>query len=166
MLSTTRPRVQITLSRQEIERWPDTAAARSLADACPHEGPASFRVPALARAVPVCRHLVGLWMDSKDVTDEGVRYMVSLVMSELMTNAIVHTNSRWITGRLRRTGDLILMDVHEEGATSSDLPSPRASHADESGRGLVLVAQSVQALGTRLETDGSRTVWARIGATR
>ncbi|MEU3183365.1 ATP-binding protein [Streptomyces sp. NPDC006923] len=164
MLPTTRARVQITLSPREVERWPDTAA-RALAHDWPKGRPASFSVPTLERVVPICRHLAGSWMDSQDITDEGVRYAVSLVLSELMTNAILHTNSVWITGHLRKTGDRLLVEVHDEGGASVAAHPHRARHANEHGRGLALVAQSVQELGMRLEADGGRTVWACVQVT-
>ncbi|MFF2412314.1 ATP-binding protein [Streptomyces sp. NPDC058092] len=160
MLPTAWPGAQIALSPQEIEQWPDTASARALAGGCSARGPASFRVPALERAVPVCRQLARLWMDFEDIADEGARCAALLVISELMTNAIVHTSSLSVTGRLQRDGDWLLVEVQDEGGTSS-VPH-RAGNAGEHGRGLVVVAQSAQALGTRQETDGGRTFWARI----
>lgn len=162
MLPTTRSGVQIALSPREIEQWPATASARALAGGWPAGQPASFRVPALERAVPVCRRLARLWMDSEDITDESVRGAVLLVISELMTNALVHTNSISITGRLRKAGGRLLVEVQDEGGAAAAPPSPGADFANEHGRGLVLIAQSVQALGTRLESDGGRTFWARI----
>ncbi|RPK32204.1 Histidine kinase-, DNA gyrase B-, and HSP90-like ATPase [Streptomyces sp. ADI92-24] len=165
MLPTRRSGVQIALSPREIEQWPKTASARALAYGWPTRQPASFRVPTLERAVPVCRHLTRLWMDSEDITDESARGAALLVISELMTNAIVHTSSISITSRLRKTGDWLLVEVRDEGGATS-APRPHdADYANEHGRGLVLIAQSVQALGTRLESDGGRTFWARISLT-
>lgn len=160
MLPTAWSGAQIALSPQEIEQWPDTASARALADGCPSRRPVSFRVPTLERAVPVCRQLARLWMDSEDISDESARCAALLVLSELMTNAIVHTNSLSITGRLQKDEDWLLVEVQDEGGISS-VPH-RAGNANEYGRGLLVVAQSAQALGTRQETDGGRTFWARI----
>ncbi|MFH8475445.1 ATP-binding protein [Streptomyces sp. NPDC018000] len=165
MLPTAWSGAQIALSPQEIEQWPKTASARALADDRPTRQSASFRVPSLERAVPVCRHLARVWMDSEDVTNEGARCAALLVISELMTNAIVHTNSISITCRLRTDGDWLLVEVQDEGGTSF-VPYPRrVGNANEHGRGLVVVAHSAQALGTRLEADGGRTFWARISLT-
>lgn len=165
MLSTTRSGAQITLSPREIEQWPRTAAAQTLADTLSPGRPASFRVPTLERSVPVCRHLARLWMDAEDITDDSTRSAALLVISELMTNAIIHTNSLSITSRLRKAGGWLLVEVQDEGGPVF-VPHPRrAGYANEYGRGLALVARSVQALGTRLETDGGRTVWARVSLT-
>ncbi|MER5851945.1 ATP-binding protein [Streptomyces sp. NPDC002012] len=163
MLPTAWPGAQIALSPQEIEQWPNTASARALADDWPTGRPASFRVPTLERAVPVCRQLARLWMDFEGISDEGARCVALLVLSELVTNAIVHTDSLSITGRLQKDGDWLLVEVQDEGGTSS-VPH-RAGDANEYGRGLVVVAQSAQALGTRRETGGGRTFWARISLT-
>ncbi|AXE82304.1 ATP-binding protein [Streptomyces atratus] len=162
MLPTAWSGAQIALSPQEIEQWPKTASARTLTDGWPSRQLVSFRVPTLERAVPVCRQLARLWMDSEDITNEGARCAALLVISELMTNAIVHTNSVSITGRLQKDGDWLLVEVQDEGGTSSDPHPHRGGNANEYGRGLVVVAQSAQALGTQLETDGGRTFWARI----
>ncbi|MFI5752607.1 ATP-binding protein [Streptomyces sp. NPDC051644] len=163
MLPTAWSGAQIALSPEEIEQWPDAASARDLVDGWPTRRPASFRVPTLERAVPVCRQLARLWMDSEGITDESARCAALLVISELMTNVIVHTNSLSITGRLQNDSDWLLVEVQDEGGTSS-VPH-RAGDANEYGRGLVVVAQFAQALGTRRETDGGRTFWARISLT-
>ncbi|MET9657582.1 ATP-binding protein [Streptomyces sp. NPDC006510] len=160
MLPTAWPGAQIALSPQEIEQWPDTASARALAGGRSGGRPVSFRVPALERAVPVCRQLARLWMDSEGISDESARCAALLVISELMTNAIVHTNSLSVTGRLQKDGDWLLVEVQDEGGTP--LVPHRAGNASEYGRGLAVVAQSAQALGTRQETGGGRTFWARI----
>ncbi|MFF3751461.1 ATP-binding protein [Streptomyces sp. NPDC002018] len=159
MLPTAQSGAQVALSPLEIEQWPHTLAARYLTRAWPKGRPASFRVPALERAVPVCRDMTRMWMDAGGITEDNARRTVLLVVSELMTNAIIHTNSSTISGRLRKAGERLVVEVRDEGRTSA---VPRARRADDTeyGRGLVLVIKSVQALGTRLETDGSRTVWA------
>ncbi|MER5362681.1 ATP-binding protein [Streptomyces sp. NPDC002785] len=165
MLPTAWSGAQIALSPHEIEQWPKTASARARADDRPTRQPVSFRVPALSRAVPVCRHLARLWMDSEDISNDGAQCAALLVISELMTNAIVHTNSISIACRLRKDSDWLLVEVQDEGGTSF-VPHPhRVGNANEYGRGLMVVAQSAQALGTRLETDGGRTFWARISLT-
>jgi anti-sigma regulatory factor (Ser/Thr protein kinase) len=162
MLMTSSSRTQITLSPREIEQWPEIPAAYQLADTWIKGRPAFFHVPALERAVPVGRHLTRLWMDMEGITDESARSSALLVISELMTNVVVHTNSVGLTGRLRRTSDHLLVHIHDEGGAKSLQHSQRNGHADEHGRGLLLVARSVEALGTELEADSSRTVWARI----
>ncbi|MFD3486535.1 ATP-binding protein [Streptomyces sp. NPDC058665] len=157
--------MQLALSPREIEQWPKTASARDLAYGWPARQPASFRVPTLERAVPVCRHLTRLWMDSEGITNESARGAALLVLSELMTNAIVHTGSISITSRLRKTDGWLLVEVQDEGGAAS-VPHPHdVDCANEHGRGLVLIAQSVQAMGTRLEYGGGRTFWARISLT-
>jgi anti-sigma regulatory factor (Ser/Thr protein kinase) len=104
-------------------------------------------------------------MDLEDIAEESVRGLALLVVSELMTNVIVHTNSAGLTGRLRRTNDQLLVHIHDEGDPLSVQHPHRSDYADEHGRGLVLIALSVTAIGTEREADGSRTVWARIPLT-
>ncbi|MEV7683924.1 ATP-binding protein [Streptomyces sp. NPDC088341] len=161
MLPTAQSGAQVALSPVEIEQWPRTVAARYLTCAWPKGQPASFRVPALERAVPVCRDMARVWMDSEGITDDDARRTALLVVSELMTNAIIHTNSSSIYGRLRQAGGRLIVEVQDEGRASA---VSRAGHAEyaEYGRGLALVVRSVQALGTQVEADGSRTVWAWV----
>lgn len=164
MLPTTTRRSgpQIALSPREIEQWPHTAAARLPAHAWPKGHPAAFRVPRLDRAVSVCRQLARMWMDREGITDDDARSTALLVISELMTNAILHTNSASIDVHVRKTGDRLLVEVHDEGGAPA-VPHPRQStRAEEYGRGLALVAQAAQEMGTRLDAEGGRTVWAWI----
>lgn len=166
MVPTTQSGAQVVLSPREIDEWPHTMAARYLTCAWPKGRSASFRVPAVERAVPVCRDMARAWMEYGEIADDDARFAVLLVVSELTTNAVIHTNSFSINGRLRQTRERVIVEVRDEGGVSTASRARRADHSDENGRGLVLVVKCVQSLGTRLETDGSRTVWASVPLTR
>ncbi|WP_405577247.1 ATP-binding protein [Streptomyces sp. NBC_01190] len=165
MLMTGRPGAQITLSAREVEQWPHVPAAYGLADMWVRGRPAFFHLPAVERSVAVGRHLTRLWLDLEGIGDEGARFSALLVVSELMTNVVVHTNSAGMTGRLRRTSDQMLVHILDEGGVLPFRHPHRGGDPDDYGRGLALVARSVKGLGTELEVDGGRTVWARIALT-
>ncbi|MCC9310431.1 ATP-binding protein [Kitasatospora sp. RB6PN24] len=87
-----------------------------------------------------------------------------LVLSELVSNAVVHGSAqsdrrvfvrfRWVPGRL-------LVEVHD---ASSKLPSQRpAGIEDESGRGLWLVDQLALEWGHEPCGGGGKRIWAVLG---
>ena len=93
---------------------------------------------------------------------EDVRYAVTLVVDELVTNAAIHaaTTIRVTVGRKQ---DLFRCVVHDE---RHDGPYPRIIEtADGYGRGLRVVA--VLSVSWGVERDASGTsVWAEIDATK
>lgn len=108
------------------------------------------RSPARARAFvrSTCRE----W-ECESVTDTA-----SLVVSELVTNALLHAG----TGselRLTRVGGSLLIGVIDAGGGSPDVFD--AQTEDEHGRGLVLIS----ALSTAWGVDGDderKTIWAQV----
>ncbi|MFJ3097938.1 ATP-binding protein [Streptomyces hydrogenans] len=88
-----------------------------------------------------------------------------LLISELVTNALVHTDSRVISMVVTRTGDtavrIAVMDTDR-----SELPVPAPQGDDEEhGRGLALVAALADRWGTERVVTGKR-VWAEIDTTK
>ena len=92
---------------------------------------------------------------------EDVRYVVTLVVDELVTNAAVHAATT-IRVTLGRKQDLYRCVVHDERSSG---PYPRIIEtADGYGRGLRIVA--VLSVSWGVERDASGTsVWAEIDAT-
>ncbi|KUJ68436.1 hypothetical protein ACZ90_19045 [Streptomyces albus subsp. albus] len=100
---------------------------------------------------------------------EAVCDSAELVMSELFTNALVHTCSERIQCVIRAEGSderQIYVEVADQGGGPVG-PSAREAGADEeSGRGLMLVRALVAAWGDRPAAGGrGRVVWAQIPAT-
>lgn len=113
---------------------------------------ASWRFPHEASAVAECRHRVRgqleRWgLDSHALTAE-------MVVSELVTNVIRHTNGT-ATVRLIRDRSLTV-EVSDEAPTAPHLRHARVQ--DEDGRGLLIVAALSDRWGTRYTEDG-KTVW-------
>lgn len=95
------------------------------------------------------------------------REAADLVVSELVTNAIVHTTSRSITCELRslRDGEGLRIAVRDEGHTGAGPRPAEGRPAEEHGRGLLLVAALATAWGALdTETGAGLTVWAELPA--
>jgi anti-sigma regulatory factor (Ser/Thr protein kinase) len=94
-------------------------------------------------------------------TSEDVRYAVTLVVDELVTNAAVHAGTR-IQVTVGRKQDLyrcVVRDERREG------PYPRIIEtADGYGRGLRVVALLSVSWGVERDAGGT-SVWAEIDAT-
>ncbi|WP_323179433.1 SpoIIE family protein phosphatase [Streptomyces sp. NBC_00452] len=117
---------------------------------------ATWDIPAdpgeVARARSLACEKLGEW----DVEEE-TGFVVELVVSELVTNAIRYGGAP-IRLRLIRDRDLII-EVSDSGHTSPHLRW--AAMEDEGGRGLFLVAQVTERWGTRYTSTG-KTIWTEI----
>ncbi|MDT3396885.1 ATP-binding protein [Streptomyces sp. B1866] len=144
---------------------PRTTKGRPLSGGRHDGGPRqeSFRLPARGASVAAARRRVRSRLPLWGFRDE-VCHAAELVMSELFTNAVVHTRSRHIRCLLRAEGGQSLyVEVADQGGGPVG-PDPRhAGTEDESGRGLALVRALVDAWGDHPGADGGRVVWAQLG---
>ncbi|WP_253195124.1 ATP-binding protein [Streptomyces sp. MP131-18] len=122
-----------------------------------------FELPALAASVAAARSRVALraghWGLPETVCDTA-----QLVVSELFTNAILHTDSDVVHCRLEATGLLRLrIEVADEGP-GLDKRAPDAASADaEHGRGLLLLDALAARWGVIAPDRATGcTVWAEI----
>jgi hypothetical protein len=130
---------------------PDTATAerRFRFELAAHPGS-----PAQARRLTRAR-LTG-WSVCEDTCDSA-----ALVVSELVTNAIVHTASRRVVCELHDGEDLVRIAVRDEGcAPGEPQPSPQGPE-EEHGRGLILVDALCHAWGAHEHGPGL-LVWAEL----
>ena len=101
------------------------------------------------------------WAIGPDLLDTAV-----LVVSELVTNALVHTGTKVITCALQVQRGLLRIEVtdHGDGDGSSDGgPEPTAciaSASEENGRGLLLISRLSDAWGVVDRSGQGHTVWA------
>lgn len=121
----------------------------------------AFELPARAESVARARHLVvdrlALWGLAGDVRDTA-----ELVVSELFTNAVVHTASGRVVCELRDRGAHVRIAVHDEGCRVTG-PRLRTAEREECGRGLLLVDAMSSAWGSHDSRHGAgRVVWAEL----
>ncbi|MFH8975582.1 ATP-binding protein [Streptomyces sp. NPDC017890] len=111
--------------------------------------------PAQARRLTRAR--LNGWSVCEDTCDTA-----ALVVSELVTNAIVHTASRHIVCELHDGADLVRIAVRDEGcAPGQPHPSADQQPEDEHGRGLLLVDALCDAWGAHEHGPGL-LVWAEL----
>jgi anti-sigma regulatory factor (Ser/Thr protein kinase) len=104
--------------------------------------------------------LLGEWDLEQDVQDDVV-----LVVSELVTNAIVHTTSVEITCRLGIIGGSVYVAIADQGLDPVG-PQVRTVELSETGRGLQLVSALSEDWGVMPDDGRGRVVWAVFRATR
>jgi DNA-binding NarL/FixJ family response regulator len=102
----------------------------------------------------VSQVLTGWDDDEGDLTDT-----VTLLVSELVTNAVVHAGSD-VEVMVRLTSTAARIEVTD---TSPESIRPRNAAADESsGRGLALVGSLARRWGVRPASGGGKTVWFEV----
>lgn len=110
--------------------------------------------PAQARRLTRAR-LTG-WSVSEDTCDSA-----ALVVSELVTNAIVHTASEMVVCELHDGAELVRIAVRDQGCAPGE-PQPSPQRPDEEhGRGLLLVDALSHAWGAQEHGPGL-LVWAEL----
>ncbi|GES29593.1 ATP-binding protein [Streptomyces angustmyceticus] len=162
MLPTTTHSADVMVTARHIVSWPRERNSLIPADCWRSAQRVTFRLPAVRRAVPVCRNLARAWLDGQGIDDDDTRYPVLLVISELFTNAVQYSAGRRVTCRIWRSESLLHIEVHDRGGTASVPLMRSAGQSQEYGRGLALVAGSSSRWGRRTEDDDSCTVWAAI----
>ncbi|MGW1182325.1 ATP-binding protein [Streptomyces drozdowiczii] len=120
-----------------------------------------FALPAHPESVAAARRLtkarLGEWRTGGDACDAAV-----LIVSELVTNAVVHTASTRVLCELRRLDGRLRISVQDQGRRPG---GPRLGRGadDEHGRGLLLVDSLAGAWGSHDAGDRSgRIVWAEL----
>ncbi|HYH48153.1 MAG TPA: response regulator [Acidimicrobiia bacterium] len=105
----------------------------------------------------VSQALTGWDTDEGDLTDT-----VTLLVSELVTNAVVHAGSD-VEVAVRLTSTAARIEVTD---TSVESIRPRDAASDEdSGRGLALVGSLAERWGVRPAPRGGKTIWFEVNRT-
>lgn len=119
-----------------------------------------FHLPALGAQVAVARKRMRTLLSEWGV-DEDMCSDAGLVLSELFTNAVRHSDSETIMCGLRLTRGSLRLEVADEGRGATGPCTREASADEEGGRGLLLVGALSRTWGVQPCTDGrGRIVWA------
>ncbi|ASY35509.1 MULTISPECIES: ATP-binding protein [unclassified Streptomyces] len=148
---------------------------------------ASFELAAHPGSAAQARRLTRAQLDGWSAPEETCEAAI-LIVSELVTNALVHTGSRHILCELREIepheraprpspdplrraggasgpadGARLRIAVRDEGQCGRQPASPRQDPQDEHGRGLFLVSAMSLSWGTQEAEQGSGlVVWAEL----
>lgn len=119
-----------------------------------------FELAAHRTCVREARHRVhaqlSAWGIKPDLLDTAV-----LVVSELVTNALVHSGTKVITCAVRLRRDLLRIEVTDDGDGGAGPAARDASPSEENGRGLLLISRLSEAWGAAVGRNGhGHTVWA------
>lgn len=121
--------------------------------------PGSWRLPAGADSVPRARHLTAQRLDELHVDDASLRATAELLVSELVSNVIKHTDSR-PTLHVSRDDQLVRIEVADD--EPSGVPLERDVDVEaEHGRGLLLVSALASAWGYDRGDEGKR-IWVEL----
>ncbi|MFC5719388.1 ATP-binding protein [Streptomyces gamaensis] len=121
-----------------------------------------FQFPALNTSVAQARSRVLAQLREWGV-DEVACDDARLVVSELFTNAVRHTDSERVSCQLRVDEAHVRIEVADEGHAPTEPRARRSGADEESGRGLLLVGVLSRAWGVRPDTGGrGRVVWAEL----
>jgi anti-sigma regulatory factor (Ser/Thr protein kinase) len=125
-----------------------------------------FGLPALRTSVRSARDTVRdrllAWQVPGDTCCDAV-----LLVSELTTNAVLHTDSGHVLCGLTLTGDerRLRIELHDDGRTPVRRPEHHAGPGAENGRGLFLVQQLADRWGSACSTrPEGKVVWAELTA--
>ncbi|MGW3033694.1 ATP-binding protein [Streptomyces sp. NPDC001178] len=110
--------------------------------------------PAQARRLTRAR--LNVWTVCEDICDTA-----ALVVSELVTNALVHTASSRIVCELHDGDELVRIAVRDEGCSPDAPRASRARPEEEHGRGLLLIDALCDAWGAHEHGPGL-LVWAEL----
>lgn len=123
----------------------------------------AFHLPARRTSVPEARKRVSTllreWGAAQQVRDD-----VELVVTELFTNAVRHTDSEKVGCEITLVGAHIRIEITDEGGPCVSAPHARPGTLDqEGGRGLLLVCALSESWGTRPDDSGrGQVVWADL----
>ncbi|CAM5745777.1 hypothetical protein STAFG_1516 [Streptomyces afghaniensis 772] len=122
-----------------------------------------LELPSHRTSVRVARHATQARLASWQVPDEVCANAVLLV-SELVTNAVLHTPGEWVLcGVGRMTAERFRLEVHDGDLTGRGIPDRCPGLDDEGGRGLLLVREIADSWGvTRSPLTGGNAVWASL----
>jgi serine/threonine-protein kinase RsbW len=121
----------------------------------------AFDLAACATSVAEARHRALAWLFRYTVGEQAAEAAV-LIVSELVTNAIVHSGSDVVSCVLRLGGGLLRIEVTDRGVGVEEPAVRKPADDDVSGRGLLLVNAVSEAWGVSQALPAGRTVWATL----
>lgn len=126
----------------------------------PHE---AFDLAARTTSPAEARRRGAAWLRGHPVGQETLD-AAALIISELVTNAVMHGGGNIIRCTLRLAGGVLRIEVTDQGHGYPEPAVRRPGPDDVSGRGLLLVSAVAEAWGVAPTAAGGRAVWATVAA--
>jgi len=123
----------------------------------------AFDLVACPTSVAEARHRTLTWLFRYAVGEQATEAAV-LIVSELVTNAIVHSGSSKVGCVLRLGHGLLRIEVTDQAVGLAEPAVRKPADDDVSGRGLLLVSAVSEAWGVSPARPSGRTVWATVRA--
>ncbi|MER6912079.1 ATP-binding protein [Streptomyces sp. NPDC000594] len=124
-----------------------------------------FELPARVEYVSRARRLARVRLECWGI-DGDVHDTVMLILSELVTNAVVHSGSHLVACELLNGAERLRVSVRDQGCAPLGPHVCHTQAAEERGRGLLLVEAVSAAWGAHETHRGTgRTVWAEVAHT-
>ncbi|MGW1916928.1 ATP-binding protein [Streptomyces sp. NPDC002076] len=93
----------------------------------------------------------------------GVAEAAELLISELVTNSVVHADGACINFTLEYADEELMIRVSDD--SPGDFPAPRQPSATaEHGRGMILVDHFAKEWGTSANGNGTKSTWVCLAA--
>jgi anti-sigma regulatory factor (Ser/Thr protein kinase) len=125
-------------------------------------GTRTWNIPRRAESVSETRHhveaLLTAWNRPAETVDAAM-----LLVTELVTNAVQHTDTTTIICTISLHADTVTLSVTDTGTTHHTPVPQQPDDAKESGRGLLIVSALATDWGTHLTPD-TRQVWATLAS--
>lgn len=138
----------------------DDVTMLAVGPATPHRRTATEQLPSDTSAAMLARRFLGRQLAQWGLGEDVVR-TAQLCVSELVTNAVIHTGtSPRVTAQY--DDERLLVLVQDQGNRGTARPVSDHDVMDVSGRGLSLVGALVSAWGAEHGADGT-TVWFELG---
>jgi anti-sigma regulatory factor (Ser/Thr protein kinase) len=119
----------------------------------------ALRLPAEPENVRVGRQ----WLATLLGEDHPALYNAQLMLSEGLTNAIIHTESLWVQVSCRAEPGLVTISIRDEGGTASTPELNNPGGAAEHGRGLEIIDACAKEWGWRRLPAGGVELWFTLG---
>jgi anti-sigma regulatory factor (Ser/Thr protein kinase) len=97
------------------------------------------------------------WISTRCGEDPGTVEAAELIVSELVSNAVVHAKSDMVLS-VRRGRESLHVELEDHGEGEVVVQQPAAVELEDSGRGLRILAALASEWGVRKVLDG-KTVW-------
>ena len=119
---------------------------------------ATVRLPPLPRSAGEARRFIGQFCSAAEMPEELCQ-AAALIVSELVTNAVIHGRTS-ATVQVHRPADLLRVSVRDDNPI---LPAAGAAPnlSAESGRGLTIVAALADRWGVET-VDGGKAIWFEL----